>query len=113
MTGLMRSLMACAVVVAVLLGAASPAAAQDPVHKLGRGLTNVVTGWIEIPKQVHLATQSTNVLGSAASGIARGGSLMLLRMALGLYETVTFPLPIPQGFASPYASMQLLDYAWE
>ena len=30
--------------------------AQDPIHKAGRGVVNVLTGWIELPKQIHLGS---------------------------------------------------------
>jgi hypothetical protein len=44
--------------VAMVLTILSPSAqAQDPIHKAGRGLTNVLTGWIELPKNIHLGTQ--------------------------------------------------------
>jgi len=39
--------------------------------------------------------------------------MTLLRSGVGLYETVTFPIPLPTGFASPYEQMALNDYAWE
>lgn len=86
---------------------------QDPVHKLGRGLTNVLTGWLEIPKQLYLGTQEGNPLMGAGQGLVRGVSRTFLRLGVGVYEAVTFPLPYPKDFASPYERMELPDYAWE
>ena len=87
--------------------------AQDPIHKMGRGLVNVLTGWIELPKQVHLGSQEDNPVVGLGRGLLKGAGLMLLRGGVGLYEAVTFPLPYPKDFASPYEPMELPDYAWE
>ena len=105
---------AVALVVAVgICGAGSSAWAQDPLHKAGRGVVNVLTGWIEIPKQFHLGSQEENPVTGMAFGLMKGVGLTVLRMGVGLYEAVTFPLPYPKDFASPYEGMELTDYAWE
>jgi putative exosortase-associated protein (TIGR04073 family) len=88
--------------------------AQDPIHKMGRGVVNVLTGWIEVPKQVLLGMRDPgNPLVGSARGLAKGAGLTLLRGGVGLYEALTFPLPYPPGFASPYEPMAIHDYAWE
>ena len=92
----------------------SPVAwAQDPIHKMGRGLVNVLTGWLEIPKQVQLGAQENNPVTGLTQGILRGTSLTLLRTGIGLYEAVSFPIPYPKHFASPYEPLELPDYSWE
>ena len=111
-----RRLRILGIMVAMLTGMvwSSPSTwAQDPIHKAGRGLTNLLTGWIEIPKQIHLGIQEHNPLTGAGKGMLKGAGLTLLRGGLGLYEAVTFPLPYPKAFASPYESLELHDYAWE
>lgn len=101
------------------LTAAPPAAAQDPIYqarpvdKLGRGVVNLLTGWIELPKQVHRGGQHPNRLVGLGRGLLRGAGLALLRSGVGLYETVTFAVPYPKGYASLYAQMELPDYAWK
>ncbi len=92
---------------------ASPARAQDPIHKMGRGLTNVLTGWIELPKQVHLGSQQDRPLAGLSWGLVKGLGMTVLRSGLGVYEAVTFPIPYPKEFASPYERMELPDYAWD
>ena len=88
--------------------------AQDPVEKVGRGLTNVLSGWIELPKQIHLGSRESNAVTGLTWGIVKGAGLTLLRVGVGLYEAVTFPIPYyPKNFASPYEEMELEDYAWE
>lgn len=92
----------------------APAAwAQDPIHKMGRGMVNVLTSWIEVPKQLDRGRREDNPLAGLSSGILKGVGLTLLRVGVGAYEIVTFPVPYPKAFASPYEQMELQDYAWE
>ena len=93
--------------------AAPLAMAQDPIHKMGRGVVNVLTSWIEIPKQLHLGSQEDNPITGIAMGVGRGVGLTVLRIGVGAYEAVTFPLAYPRGYVSPYEQMSLPDYAWE
>ena len=97
----------------VVLATGPAAWAQDPIHKMGRGLVNVLTGWIEVPKQMQLGSQEHNPVTGVGKGLLKGASLTLLRGGIGLYEALTFPLPYPKKFASPYERMELPDYAWE
>ena len=97
-----------------LLGWCPPSAwAQDPIHKLGRGAGNVLTCWIEILKNLHLGLQEDNPVKGAAVGLFKGGGLALTRLVVGAYETVSFPIPYPKEYASPYEGMELPDYAWQ
>lgn len=108
-----QNVIGCAVV-GLLISSWSPRVfAQDPIHKMGRGVVNVLTGWIELPKQVHLGTQEENPVAGVGWGLVKGAGLTLLRGGVGLYEALTFPLPYPKDYASPYEHMELSDYAWE
>jgi len=96
-----------------VMAVGGPVWAQDPIHKAGRGLVNVLTSWIELPKQIHLGTLEPNPLVGLGRGVLKGVSLTVLRIGVGLYEAVTFPIPYPKRFASPYESMAVTDYSWE
>ena len=87
--------------------------AQDPIHKMGRGVVNILTGWIELPKQISLGKEEENPVVGIGKGVLKGAGLTLLRAGIGIYEAVTFPIPYPRDFASPYEQMELSDYAWE
>ena len=87
--------------------------AQDPIHKMGRGVVNVLTSWIELPKQVHMGSQEANPISGLGLGLLKGAGLTVLRGGVGVYEVLTFPIPYPREFASPYEQMELPDYAWE
>ena len=108
-----RRTLVVAVVVGLVAGHTQAAWAQDPIQKMGRGIVNVLTGWIELPKQIHLGMQESNPITGVGKGLLKGASLTLLRGGVGIYEALTFPIPYPKGFASPYEHMELNDYAWE
>lgn len=101
------------ILVAGCLWIAPAASADDPVHKLGRGLANVATGWIEIPKRVAAGRYEENPWTGIGGGLVKGATLTLLRLGLGVYEVLTFPIPYPDNYASPYEGIEVADYAWE
>jgi putative exosortase-associated protein (TIGR04073 family) len=69
-----------------------------PTRKLGRGLSNTVFGWSEIP--VTIATINTNEGNSAAAGygVVRGVGRGFARFGVGLFEAVLFPIPGHKGY---------------
>ena len=105
--------MSVAIIFASLMSLSGPAWAQDPIHKLGRGATNILTGWLEIPKNFSQGKEEENPFVGMLWGVVKGTGLGLTRMVVGAYETVTFPIPYPAAYASPYEAMELSDYAWE
>ena len=68
------------------------------VAKLGRGLSNVLCGWLEIPstmeQQYRTSDTATSMLASPFIGLLKG----IGRTAVGVYETVTFVVPIPANY---------------
>lgn len=75
--------------------------------KLGRGVSNGLLGWLELPLQTQKHYQpsdaATSILTGAAVGVVKG----VVRTGVGLYETVTFFLPYPEQFAQ---ILPTLDY---
>ena len=108
-----QAILGLALASGMILGAGSSAWAQDPIHKMGRGVVNLLTGWIEVPKQLHIGAQNENPVTGIGHGLLKGVSLTVLRLGTGVYEALTFPIPYPKDFASPYEQMELNDYAWE
>ena len=110
----MRQRMMLGTALALAVALTAPAAwAQNPIHKAGRGIVNILTCWIEIPKNLHLGTQEENPLVGVGWGLLKGTGLAATRLLIGAYETVTFPIPYPRAYASPYEGLELGDYAWE
>ena len=86
-------------VMILVLAVATSSYAQDPAKKLGRGLANILTGWIELPKNIYDVSVEDNPLAGLTIGLAKGIGMTIVRTGAGVYETVTFPFPIPEDYA--------------
>jgi putative exosortase-associated protein (TIGR04073 family) len=99
------------VLVAVIaLGAAAAAAAagQDAVqsstvdkslHKLGRGITNVLTFPLELIRTPEKVGRTDGALAGASVGILQGAFRAVQRGVVGFYEVVTFYAEVPKDYA--------------
>ncbi|WP_279384600.1 exosortase system-associated protein, TIGR04073 family [Geotalea toluenoxydans] len=75
------------------------AIAEKMSFKLVRGLTNVVTGVVEVPKQSYLTVRDRGNIGYVVGPI-KGMGMALYRTLLGAVETVFFMVPQP-GYYDP------------
>ena len=87
----------------ILFAVPRPAAAASMdagagFKKLTRGLTNTVTGWVEIPMRVQETSQDAGALAGFTWGLLRGLGHGFVRTAAGLYEVATFPFPAPPDY---------------
>ncbi|MFC1577045.1 exosortase system-associated protein, TIGR04073 family [Candidatus Omnitrophota bacterium] len=99
MKEMMKGLIICIVVMLVLSVVVTQSYAQDPAKKLGRGIANVLTGWVELPKNIYDTSVEDNPLSGLTIGLAKGVGMTIVRTGAGVYETVTFPFPIPEDYA--------------
>lgn len=88
--------------------------AHPALHKLGRGVANVLCGWIELPVNVRLRYTEQDAPTSLMTGVLYGVIKGLARTGIGVYETATFFLPVPAGFAPilpplPHRTNQLVS----
>ena len=67
--------------------------------KLGRGVLNTVFGVVEIPKQIIKRALDTGCASGYISGLFVGTGYFVLREMAGIYEIVTFPIPLPGHYA--------------
>lgn len=90
---------------------ASPAAADNALTKLGRGVVNVVTGVGEIPKAMDHETKKemdtgtyggTALINGIVFGAFTGTGKALVRMGAGAYDVVTFAAPWPDNYGPIY-----------
>ena len=95
MTSTTRSLLALTV---LLLEYASPAAAQTAVRKLGRGLANMTTPYLEIPGQMVKETRAEGAGIGIPVGFAKGLGMIIPRVLVGVYEFLSAPFPAPSGY---------------
>ena len=86
-----------------------PSNDYGPTRKLGRGISNLLFGWSELPTQI--ATVNTYEGNSAAGGygVVRGVSRSVMRTAAGIFEILTFPAPVVRGTYYPVLD---LDTHW-
>ena len=76
-----------------------PAAAEKAV----RGLANTGLGVVvELPKTVYYDTLEDGPLYGLTVGVLEGLSWGIARTLVGVYEIVTFPFPIPEGYRPIY-----------
>src|SRR5688572_23874261 len=66
--------------------------------KLGRGLTNLVTSPGEYVRQSAIKTEEKGLTQGFITAIFSGTYWTIVRALAGVYEIVTFPIPIPRGY---------------
>lgn len=74
------------------------AEAQNAVRKLGRGLANVATGWAELPLEIARETSEKSEISGLFVAPFIGLFKAVGRTLTGVYETATFPIPLPSGY---------------
>ncbi len=78
-------------------------------NKMVRGMANILTGWMELPKQVYETYKEEGLGMSMTVGPVKGIGMMLVRTVAGVGETATFFSPYP-GFYDPYFEP---EYVWQ
>lgn len=66
--------------------------------KLGRGLANMFTGFVEVPKNISREWRKSDPATGVIVGGVKGVGWGFTRFATGAYETVTFPVPAPANY---------------
>lgn len=82
---------------------------NGPIHKLGRGGINIATGWIEIPKSIYQITVEDGIVVGLSIGTADGIAKAIVRTGGGVYDIVTFPVPIPEFYEPVYSP----EFVWQ
>ena len=72
--------------------------ASDAFTKLGRGVANTLTGWVELPKNIYQTSVDENPFSGLTLGLAKGAGMTIVRTGAGIYEIATFPFPIPEDY---------------
>lgn len=71
---------------------------DGPVKKLGRGIANVVTSPFEIPMDMGETKDESGIFAAFTWGLLKGTVDMVKRAVVGVYEIVTFPVPLPADY---------------
>jgi len=80
---------------------APPGADYGPTRKLGRGLSNMVFGWTEIPVTMAKVNEQEGNAAAAGYGVIRGTGRAFARFGVGLYEAILWPIPVYKGTYLP------------
>lgn len=84
---------------------------SGPMRKLQRGFVNVALSPMEISNE--MAEEKSENFGtfwpSWIPGLARGSVFTVGRALAGVYDIVTFPLPLPKD----YAPLIQPEFAWD
>lgn len=82
---------------------APPGSTYTSSRKLGRALSNILYGFMEIPEQIVRKTDSYGRKGGYSYGAVDGTSRAMRRLGYGFYELFTFTCPTYRGtFKPPY-----------
>ena len=99
----------------VLMATSVPAVAEEPglAQQIGtkfvRGVANLTTGWVEIPKQIYVVGTNEGWVAGALRGPFDGLGMFAARTIAGAYEILTFPIPVPPH----YQPLLQPDFVWE
>lgn len=87
------------IVALLMLGAPDASAAHScpATRKLGRGVANLLFGFTEIPRSMIEVGRFHGQAAGATWGLAEGLFKTVARMAVGVVEIVTFPVPFPKA----------------
>jgi putative exosortase-associated protein (TIGR04073 family) len=66
--------------------------------KFGRGIVNVVTGWIEFPKQIIETSEKDGVLTGVSLGLLKGIGMTVVRTGAGALDIAFFLSPFPDDY---------------
>jgi putative exosortase-associated protein (TIGR04073 family) len=97
MRNLLKSVIVC-VVLLMILNMAAVGYAQTMGDKLNRGLINIVTGWFEVPKNMGVPISKHDFVSAFFIGLPKGCFMTVVRTGAGVYDTVTFPFPVPADY---------------
>ena len=112
MGGKMRKALSILVAIIILFNLMLRPCSADPLRKLGRGVVNILTGIVEIPKKVYLVSKQENALMGMTWGLLNGTAVGLLRTVTGVYEMLTFPIPVPAEY-EPMIHPEFVFEEWE
>lgn len=88
------------IIALVVVGMVMPSYAEEKnaFTKLGRGIVNISTGWIELPKNIESTSREENPFVGLTWGSIKGSGMTAVRTSAGAVETATFIFP---SYAKP------------
>ncbi len=82
----------------IMMTTAGALYADGPVEKLARGTANIVESPVAYLNQYVRADQKRNFMTTIMETTLYGTFSMVGRLLVGVYEVVTFPVPLPADY---------------
>jgi putative exosortase-associated protein (TIGR04073 family) len=78
----------------LILALALPVYAEGEAgEKLGHGIEDAATGWVEVPKEMADTTEETNVVEGVTVGTIKGAGEAVVKTTKGAVDAATFYIP--------------------
>lgn len=78
-----------------------PSNDYGPTRKLGRGISNLIFGISELPTTIATVNEREGNSAAAGYGVVRGVGRSVMRMQAGVFEILTWPIPVVRGTYMP------------
>ena len=86
---------------------APPASRQGAIHKLGRGISNILYGVTELPARVMQVNREEGNNAAFGVGVIEGARRGVVRVAYGIVEVATFPVKTyKNSYKAPYQNIE-------
>jgi len=95
---MIKKIISTALILSFLTVLTTPAFCDGPLTKLGRGLCNIITSPFEIINQTTRTNTEYGGFAAVTVGVLKGLYWTVGRAFVGVYETVTFPIPGPDDY---------------
>ena len=86
------------VIISLVFSMTLPVHADTAIDKLGRGVANTITCVFEVPKAMGDVKDKDGFFAGFTVGPILGICKTVRRALVGVYEMVTFPIPLPAGY---------------
>lgn len=94
----MKKMVMICFILLLALTLAAPAYCDGPLKKLGRGISNLATCPLELFNRIGKVNERLGLCEAVTYGALEGTCMIVVRAFFGLYEVLTFPVPIPQKY---------------
>ena len=83
---------------ALVLLVSTPVGAQTATRKWLRGLAGMTTAVLEVPGNMVAETRSRGPAEGLPLGFAKGLGMIIPRTLVGVWEFLSAPFPLPEGY---------------
>lgn len=90
---------------------APPDSRQTAIHKLGRGISNLLYGATELPMRMLQVNDHDGNNAAFGAGIVEGTHRTVTRIGYGIFEIATFPArTYKNSYKAPYQNIEYYPY---